>query len=47
MTVVVLDEDVAQVFTTPEFVNKALKALIEVVPRISLEADDSQDANRF
>lgn len=47
MTVVVLDEDVAQVFTTLESVNKALKALIEVVPRISLEADDSQDANRF
>lgn len=41
MTVVVLDEDVAQVFTTPESVNKALKALIEVVPRIALEADDS------
>lgn len=47
MTVVVLDEDVAQVFTTPESVNKALKALIEVVPRTLLEADDSQDVNRF
>lgn len=47
MTVVVLDEDVAQVFTTPESVNKALKALIEVVSRVSLEADDSQDTNRL
>lgn len=47
MTVVVLDEDVAQVFTTPESVNKALKALIEVVPRTSLGTDDSQDANKF
>jgi predicted transcriptional regulator len=27
LTVVVLDEDVAQVFTTPESVNKALRAL--------------------
>lgn len=33
MSVVVLDEDVAQVFTTPESVNKALRALIEVVPQ--------------
>ncbi|NJK27858.1 MAG: hypothetical protein HC925_04065 [Coleofasciculaceae cyanobacterium SM2_3_26] len=33
MTVVVLDEDVAQVFTTPESVNKALRALIDIVPR--------------
>ncbi|WP_238178360.1 hypothetical protein [Calothrix sp. 336/3] len=47
MTVVVLDEDVAEVFTTPESVNKALKALIEVVPRISLEADDSQATSKF
>ncbi|UBF24378.1 hypothetical protein K9N68_22085 [Kovacikia minuta CCNUW1] len=47
VTVVVLDEDVAQVFTTPESVNKALKALIEVVPRISLEAGNSQNTNRF
>jgi hypothetical protein len=30
--VVVLDEDVAQVFTTPESVNKALRALIEAMP---------------
>jgi hypothetical protein len=29
--VVVLDEDVAQVFTTPESVNKALRALIEAM----------------
>lgn len=45
MTVVVLDEDVAQVFTTSEAVNQALKALIEVVPRIPLETDDSQGSN--
>jgi hypothetical protein len=32
LKVVVLDEDVAKVFTTPESVNKALRALIEVMP---------------
>ena len=31
---VLLDEDVAEVFTTPESVNKALRALIEVVPQV-------------
>ena len=31
---VILDEDVAEVFTTPESVNKALRALIEVVPKV-------------
>lgn len=31
-TIVVLDEDVSQVFTTPEAVNKALRALIEAMP---------------
>ena len=35
MTVVVLDEDVAQVFTTPESVNKVLRALIEAMPKIA------------
>jgi len=35
MTVVVLDEDVAQVFTIPESVNKVLRALIETMPRIA------------
>ncbi len=30
--VVVLDEDVARVFTTPESVNKVLRALIESMP---------------
>ncbi len=29
---VLLDEDISQVFTTPESVNKALRALIEVMP---------------
>jgi hypothetical protein len=32
-TVVVLDEDVAQVFTTPESVNKVLRALIQSMPQ--------------
>ncbi|NJK35834.1 MAG: hypothetical protein HC919_13350 [Oscillatoriales cyanobacterium SM2_2_1] len=32
-TVVVLDEDVAQVFTTPESVNKVLRALIKSMPQ--------------
>lgn len=33
LTVVVLDEDVAQVFTTPESVNKVLRALIKSMPQ--------------
>ncbi|MEH2294493.1 hypothetical protein [Nostoc sp.] len=33
LTVVVLDEDVAQVFTTAESVNKVLRALIELMPQ--------------
>lgn len=33
LKVVVLDEDVAQVFTTPESVNKVLRALIESMPK--------------
>ena len=32
MTIVVLDEDVSQVFSTPEAVNKALRALIAAMP---------------
>jgi hypothetical protein len=32
LKVVVLDEDVAQIFTTPESVNKVLRALIESMP---------------
>ena len=31
--VVILDPDVARVFTTSESVNAALRALIEIVPR--------------
>jgi hypothetical protein len=34
LKMVVLDEDVARVFTTSESVNKALRALIEVVPQV-------------
>lgn len=33
LMVVVLDEDVAQVFTTPESVNKVLRALIQSMPQ--------------
>lgn len=33
LTVVVLDKDVAQVFKTPESVNKVLRALIESMPQ--------------
>jgi hypothetical protein len=33
LKVVVLDEDVAQVFTTPESVNQVLRALIETMPQ--------------
>ncbi|MEB3190897.1 MAG: hypothetical protein VKL42_11200 [Snowella sp.] len=32
LTVVVLDEDVAQVFTTPESVNNTLRSLIRSIP---------------
>ena len=35
---VLLDEDVAKVFTTAESVNKALRALIEAVPPRSEDA---------
>lgn len=34
LKVVVLDEDVAQVFTTPESVNRVLRALIETMPQV-------------
>jgi hypothetical protein len=37
LKVVVLDEDVAQVFTTPESVNKVLWALIESMPQARTE----------
>ena len=36
LKVVVLDDDVAQVFTTPEAVNKALRAFIEAMPQPQL-----------
>lgn len=35
LKVVVLDEDVAQVFTTPESVNNVLRALIESMPQVT------------
>jgi len=36
LNIVVLDEDVARVFTTPEAVNKVLRALIESMPQPSI-----------
>jgi hypothetical protein len=36
LNIVVLDEDVARVFTTPEAVNKVLRALIESMPQSSV-----------
>jgi hypothetical protein len=38
LKVVILDEDVAQVFTTPEAVNKVLRALIETMPPATVAA---------
>ena len=35
MTVLVLDEDIARIFSTPEAVNKVLRALIEAMPQAS------------
>ena len=35
MTVVVLVEDIARIFSTPEAVNKVLRALIEAMPQAS------------
>lgn len=35
LNVVVLDEDVAQVFTTPESVNNVLRALIDTMPHLA------------
>jgi hypothetical protein len=35
LTVIVLDNDVAEVFSTPEAVNKALRALIAAMPQAS------------
>jgi hypothetical protein len=37
LKVVVLDEDVAKIFTTPEAVNKVLRALIESMPQPSVD----------
>ncbi len=36
LNIVVLDEDVARVFTSPEAVNKVLRALIESMPQSSV-----------
>jgi hypothetical protein len=35
LKVVILDEDLAQVFTTPKSVNKVLRALVESMPQVS------------
>ncbi|MFY9823369.1 MAG: hypothetical protein WAM82_18450 [Thermoanaerobaculia bacterium] len=39
---VVLDSDVAEVFKTPESVNKALRALLEAVPGLEAGAGRSK-----
>lgn len=44
LKVVVLDEDVAQVFTTPESVNKVLRALIESMPQATTVAQPNNPA---
>ena len=41
--VVVLDKDVAEVFTTPEAVNKALRALIEAMPAKNIRGTAVQE----
>jgi hypothetical protein len=38
-TTIVLDDDVAKVFTTSEAVNKALRALIQSMPNASSESE--------
>jgi len=47
LKVVVLDEDVAKVFTTPESVNRVLRALIETMPQaaIATQPDNSGTAD--
>ena len=44
--VVVLDPDVAQVFSTPESVNRALRALIETVPGMEAPKAPRRSAGR-
>ena len=41
-TVVVLDPDIAEVFTTPESVNNVLRALIKVMPRRQRKPPDKR-----
>jgi hypothetical protein len=36
LNIVILDEDVAKIFTTPEAVNKVLRALIRSMPQTSV-----------
>lgn len=45
MTVVVLDEDVAQVFTTPES-SKVLRALIEAMPQAASDETANSSVQR-
>jgi hypothetical protein len=45
LKVVVLDEDVAQVFTTPESVNKVLRALIESMPQATTATQPNINPN--
>jgi len=51
-TVMVMDEDVAKIFSTPEAVNKALRALIEAMPakgkpRATLQEKRSLSAGNY
>ncbi len=41
--IVVLDPDIAQVFTTPESVKKVLRALIEAMPKTAKSRNVPQD----
>jgi hypothetical protein len=40
LKVVILDEDIAQVFTTPDSVNRVLRALIKTMPQVTLQPDN-------
>ena len=44
--VVALDADVSEVFTTPEDVNKALRALIEAMPRLTTSPKKAVNRSR-
>jgi hypothetical protein len=45
LKVVVLDKDIAQAFTTPESVDKVLKALIESMPQVTATQPTDPDTS--